>query len=111
MVSFARDYIAKVDPMGMFGMIYVLESVSVALASAGAAAVAGALRLGPESFTYLSSHGDLDQEHMVFFAHLMDRVEDPADQAAIIQVARRVFQLFADMFRAIPHGTEAGDAL
>lgn len=111
MVAFAYDYVGRVNPMGMFGMVYVLEGTSIALATAGASAVAKALGLGPECFSYLTSHGALDQEHMAFFGRLMDRVEDPADQAAIIHVAQRVFALFADMFRSIPHTPELAHAV
>ena len=103
MVAFAYDYVSRVNPMGMFGMIFVLEGTSIALASAGAGAVARSLGLGPECFSYLTSHGALDQSHMAFFASLMAEVGDPVDQAAIVEVARAVFGLFADMFRAIPH--------
>ena len=111
MVAYAYDYIARINPRGMFGMVFVLEGTSIALATAGAGAVAKALGLGPECFSYLSSHGALDQEHMGFFARLMDQVEDPDDQAAIIHVARRMFGLFADMFRAIPHTPELAHAV
>lgn len=111
MVAFAYDYVGRINPMGMFGMVYVLEGTSIALATAGASAVSKALGLGPECFSYLSSHGALDQDHMVFFQGLMDQVEDPRDQAAIIHVARRVFGLFADMFRAIPHTPELAHAV
>ncbi len=103
MVAFAYDYVRRVNPMGLFGMIYVLEGTSVALASQGAAKVAGALGLGSDCFTYLASHGSLDKAHLAFFASLMDRIEEPADEQSIIEVARAVFRLFADMFRSIPH--------
>jgi long-chain acyl-CoA synthetase len=110
MIAFAHDYIARVNPMGMFGMIYVLESVSVGLATAGAHAVSKSLGLGSDCFTYLSSHGALDREHLTFFNRLMEQVDDPADQSAIVEMARRVFALFADLFRAIPHQPELVDA-
>ncbi len=103
MVAYVYDYIARKNPMGFFGMVLVLEGTSVRLATQGAAAVAASLNLGPESFTYLSSHGAVDQDHLVFFQRLMDEVDDPADQAAIIEVANAVFILFAEVFRAIPH--------
>lgn len=103
MVSYAYDYVARVNPMGLFGMVYVLEGTSIALATHGAEALSSSLGLGPECFSYLSSHGSLDQEHMKFFAGLMATVEDPADQAAIVEVAKAVFGLFADVFRSIPH--------
>ncbi len=103
MVAFAYDYIAKVNPMGFFGMVFVLEGTSVRLATQGAEAVARNLELGPECFSYLTSHGSLDTEHLVFFQKLMDEVTDPDDQAAIIEVAKTIFDRFADVFRAIPH--------
>lgn len=103
MVAFVYDYIARRNPMGFFGMVLVLEGTSVRLATQGAEAVAASLNLGPESFSYLSSHGAVDQEHLVFFQRLMDEVDDPADQDAIIEVANAVFILFAEVFRSIPH--------
>jgi hypothetical protein len=59
--------------------------------------------LGPECFSYLTSHGSLDMEHLVFFQKLMDEVTDPDDQAAIVEVAKAIFERFADVFRSIPH--------
>jgi hypothetical protein len=106
MVDYAYDYIARVNPMGFFGMVLVLEGTSTRLATQGAGAVAESLGLGPECFSYLTSHGALDLEHMVFFQKLMDEVDDPADQAAIIEVAQAIFVRFADVFRAIPHDRE-----
>jgi acyl-CoA synthetase (AMP-forming)/AMP-acid ligase II/pyrroloquinoline quinone (PQQ) biosynthesis protein C len=103
MVAYVYDYIARKNPMGFFGMVLVLEGTSVRLATQGASAVAASLNLGPESFSYLSSHGALDQEHLIFFQRLMDEIDDPADQNAIVEVASAVFNLFADVFRAIPH--------
>lgn len=111
MVAFAYDYVSRINPMGMFGMVYVLEGTSIALATHGAGAVSKALGLGPECFSYLSSHGSLDQEHMKFFEGLVNTVQDPADQEAILHVARRVFVLFADMFRSIPHETRLAHAV
>lgn len=111
MVAYAYDYVSRINPMGMFGMVYVLEGTSIALATHGAGAVSKALGLGPECFSYLSSHGSLDQDHMKFFEGLVNTVEDPVDQAAILHVARRVFVLFAEMFRSIPHETRLAHAV
>jgi hypothetical protein len=103
MVAFAYDYISRVNPMGFFGMVFVLEGTSVALATHGAAAVRKSLGLPAECFTYLTSHGALDAEHIGFLETLMAEVCDPADQAAIVHVAKRMYSLFADLFRSIPH--------
>lgn len=111
MVDYAYDYIKRINPMGFFGMVFVLEGTSVRLATEGASAVAASLGLGPECFSYLTSHGSLDMEHLVFFQKLMDTVEDPKDQAAIIEVAKGVFDRFAAVFLAIPHDRETVHAL
>jgi len=110
MTDYAYDYIRNANPMGFFGMVFVLEGTSVRLATQGAEAVARNLGLGPECFSYLTSHGALDIEHLTFFENLVNEVEDPADQAAIIEVARAIFERFADVFRAIPHTREAAHA-
>lgn len=101
MVEHAYDRIAQGNPVSFFGMVYVLESVSVALAQRGAAAVARRLDLPPGAFTYLTSHGALDQDHMRFFAGLVNGLPDPADHAAIITMAREMFGLFGAVFASI----------
>ena len=111
MVAYAYDRVGQGNPMALFGMIYVLEGTSIALASPGAEALAGALGLGPECFRYLSSHGALDQDHMAFFQRLMGEVDDPDDEAAIIDMAQRIFGLFGDMFRTIPHARSTAHAV
>ncbi|MCB2065550.1 MAG: iron-containing redox enzyme family protein, partial [Erythrobacter sp.] len=78
-----------------------LESVSVALASKGAGAVAERLGLPPQAFTYLTSHGALDQSHMRFFAQLVNALEREEDRAAITRMARDMFALFGGMFAGI----------
>lgn len=110
MVAFAYDYINRVNPMGFFGMVYVLESTSVLLASRGAGAVQQSLGLPPAAFRYLTSHGSLDQEHMQFFENLMEKVTREEDRAAIVHVAKAIFTLFGNVFRSIPHQTETANA-
>jgi len=101
MVDHAYARIRSGDPVAFFGMVYVLESVSVALASRGAAAVAERLGLPPEAFSYLTSHGALDQSHLRFFADLVNGLEDEADRQSIVAMAQEIFALFAAMFAAI----------
>lgn len=63
----------------------------------------GSLALPATCFRYLTSHGALDIGHMQFFQGLMDRLDDPGDQAAVIHMAKRMFVLFSNLFRSIPH--------
>lgn len=102
MVAHAYDVIENGNAAGFFGMVYVLEGTSVAMASNGASAVQTSLGLPKAAFSYLTSHGSLDLEHMKFFAGLMNSIEDKADQDAIVQMAKDMFGLFGGMFAAIP---------
>ena len=105
MVDHAYRVIRTGNPAAFFGMVYVLEGTSVAMASHGADAVRTTLGLPREAFSYLTSHGALDLEHLHFFESLMNRIDDPADQAAIIAMAHDMFGLFGALFAAIPMET------
>jgi pyrroloquinoline quinone (PQQ) biosynthesis protein C len=102
MVAYAYDYVARRNPVGLFGMVHILEGTSQALATHAAKAMRGSLGLPPEAFTYLTSHGALDQEHVRFFAGLMDRLESPPDRNAVAHVSNMVARLYADIFRGLP---------
>jgi heme oxygenase len=55
--------------------------------------------------TYLTTHGELDQEHIKFYEATMNKITNEADQQAIIDVANNVYRLYFDIYRAI--GDEA----
>lgn len=110
MVAYAYDGIARVSPLSFFGMVLVLEGTSVALATRAAESIERSLGLPRTAFTYLRSHGDLDIEHTGFYERLMDRIEDPAEQAVIIHAARRFYRLYADIFRSIEAGAALAEA-
>jgi hypothetical protein len=102
MVAYAYDTIARSNPLGFFGMVHVLEGTSVSLALMAADAIQAPLALPDAAFSYLRSHGTLDLEHTAHFALLMDRIEDPQDQAAIVHAARAFFRLYGEVFRSLP---------
>jgi len=101
MVSYAYDTIHRGNPVGFFGMVLVLEGTSVALATRAANTIQTSLDLPRNAFSYLLSHGDLDSEHVGFFEGLMERLDDPADQQAVIHAARRFYVLYGDIFRTL----------
>lgn len=103
LVAYNYDYIARKNPIGFLGMVFMLESTSTQIATAGAEGIQKGLGLPKTAFTYLNSHGALDIEHMKFFEQLVNRIEDANDQAAIIEVAQNTFRLFAGVLSAIPH--------
>lgn len=102
MVAYAYDMIARRNPLGFFGMVHVLEGTSVALALLAADRIQGGLGLPDSAFSYLRSHGTLDQQHTAHFALLMDRIDNPADQADIVHATRAFYHLYADVFRSLP---------
>ena len=102
MVSYAYDTIMRVNPVGFFGMVLVLEGTSVAMATHAAEKLKVNLNLPDSAFSYLSSHGSLDIEHMGFYESLMNKVTDSDDQKAIIHAANMFYRLYGDIFRAIP---------
>ncbi len=102
MVAYAYDTIARGNPLAFFGMVHVLEGTSVALALQAADAIQQPLGLPDAAFSYLRSHGTLDQEHTAHFALLMDEITDAADQAAIVHAARAFYRLYGDVFRGLP---------
>jgi pyrroloquinoline quinone (PQQ) biosynthesis protein C len=101
MVAYAYDMVNRVNPIGFFGMVIVLEGTSVQVASAAADAIRSSLGLEKNAVTYLSSHGALDVGHTDFYADLMNRVVDPIDQAMIIHSAKVFYQLYGDIFREL----------
>lgn len=102
MVAFAYDTIARRNPLGFFGMVHVLEGTSVSLALLAADQIQKPLGLPDAAFSYLRSHGTLDQDHVQHFQLLMDQITDPQDQTDIVHCARVFFRLYGDVFRDLP---------
>jgi pyrroloquinoline quinone (PQQ) biosynthesis protein C len=101
MIAYAYDTVMRVNPVGFFGMVHVLEGTSVAIAETVADNIRGRLGLPQNAFSYLYSHGSLDKEHVTFFEGLMNRIDSPQDQAQIIHSARMFYQLYGDLFRSL----------
>jgi len=102
MVAYAYDTIARGNPVGFFGMVLVLEGTSIQLATTAAKAIEQSLGLPTTAFSYLSSHGALDIEHMHFFESLMNRISEDSDKQAVIHTAIMMYQLYGDIFRSLP---------
>jgi pyrroloquinoline quinone (PQQ) biosynthesis protein C len=101
MVAYAYDTVARENPVGFLGMVFVLEGTSVRGATRAAEALRRSLGLPAKAFTYLTTHGDLDQDHVGFFAGLVDRLDDPADREAVVHGAKMFFRLYGDVFRGL----------
>lgn len=101
MVAYGYDTINRINPLGFFGMVHVLEGTSIATADAAADGVQKALSLPNTAFSYLRSHGSLDQEHVKFFEGLMNKIDDKKEQDLIIHCAKMVYRLYGDVFRSV----------
>lgn len=110
LVAYNYDYITRKNPVGFLGMVYMLESTSISLATLGAETLQQSLGLPASAFTYLLSHGTVDEEHIVFYQKLVNRITNEEDKSAIIDVANNTFRLFANVLRSIPHNTEHAHA-
>lgn len=102
MVSYAYDVVQRVNPVGFFGMVYVLEGTSVALASRAATIIEPELALPRKAFSYLLSHGSLDVGHIKTYEQIVNRFDDADDRATLIHCAKMFFMLYAGIFDSLP---------
>lgn len=101
MVAYAYDVVNRRNPAGFFGMVFVLEGTSVAMALNAADRIQRTLGLPDRAFSYLRSHGTLDREHTRHLADLLERMT-PEDQTDVVDCAKAFFRLYAGIFRALP---------
>ncbi|MGM0594816.1 MAG: TenA family transcriptional regulator [Pseudomonadota bacterium] len=102
MCAYAYHTIDRINPVAFFGMVLVLEGTSVKMATQAAGAIKQSLGLPDNAFSYLTSHGALDIEHMGFFEGLMNKIEEPATQQQIIHCANMMYHLYGNIFRSLP---------
>lgn len=99
MVGYMYFAIDRISPYAMLGMVYVLEGTSVDIASIAAQSISKRLGIPPtKGFSYLTSHGEVDQQHIRFFEDLVNQIDCPDKQAIIIDTAQMVFRLWGQMF-------------
>ena len=79
----------------------MLEGTSIQLATNAAGVLKKSLNLPDTAFSYLTSHGSLDLEHVDFFESVVNRLELEEDKQAVIHCAKVFFYLYANIFRSI----------
>jgi len=106
MISHAYYLIERQSPYALLGMVHVLEGMSVVLADQAAGAIRASFGDNPpNAFSYLTSHGALDMEHVKFFEDLVNGLGERDVEDIIIASAKDFYKLFGNMFR------ELGEAL
>ena len=101
MVAYAYDMIHRVNPVGFFGMVLVLEGTSTAVATEAGETIMKSLNLPKKAFSYLLSHGSLDISHVSFYESLVNQITNQDDQACLILSAKIFYKLYGDIFRTI----------
>jgi len=106
MVAYAYDTVMRGNPVGLLGMVFVLEGTSISLACDVAAILQRSLNLPANAFTYLNSHGALDVEHMGHFETLVDNLASASDRQCVMHRAKNFFHLYGNVFRGIDLGVQ-----
>jgi len=101
MVAYAYDMISRINPVGFFGMVLVLEGTSTSVATQAGETLIKSLNLPKKAFSYLLSHGSLDISHVSFYESLVNQITDENDQACLIHSAKIFYQLYGNIFRTI----------
>ena len=111
MVGYAYDTVMRRNPAGFFGMVFVLEGTSVALALNAADKLQSSLQLPTRATTYLRSHGQLDQEHVQHLFGILNRLDDEGDRTAVTQCAQVMFKLYGNVFRELGEAVDLSPPL
>jgi pyrroloquinoline quinone (PQQ) biosynthesis protein C len=102
MIAYAYYAIEHISPYALLGMVHVLEGMSVELAQKAAGAIAKSFGdTPPNAFSYLTSHGALDVEHVQFFEDTVNAIKDPKIENIIVAAAKDFYVLFGNMFREL----------
>lgn len=102
MVAYAHFAVEHISPYALLGMVHVLEGMSVELADKAAGAIAASFGdTPPNAFSYLTSHGALDIEHVQFFEDLVNSLDDTEIENIVITAAKDFYILFGNMFREL----------
>ncbi len=101
MVAYAWDMVTRRNPIGFFGMVQVLEGTSVNMADQAASQIKEALGLPERAFSYLRSHGAIDQTHIKYLEDLMNRFDKPEQQELLIHSTKMFYRLYKGVFDSV----------
>ena len=93
--------VTRRNPIGFFGMVQVLEGTSVNMADQAASQIKEALGLPERAFSYLRSHGAIDQTHIKYLEGLMNRFDKPEQQELLIHSTKMFYRLYKGVFDSV----------
>lgn len=90
------------DPCSVLGMLYTLEVIASVYGGPFAAAIKEALLLeGERGVSFISSHAELDMEHMADLRKVLNTVRGEAAKAAIVESTLVNFHHFTRIIEAV----------
>ncbi len=109
LLAYMYDQITQQNPIGIFGMLYIVEITGSKLARGTLKQFMATLGLPKQCFSYLLTHSSEDMDNPDFFETLMAQIIDPAEQETIIRVAKHVYGLYGKIFVSIGQKAGIGD--
>ncbi len=111
MLGFEYYYAAHANPIGLFGWMFVLESLGGKTGSGIAKAIDQALRLNGKATYFLEGHGDADAQHSEdLCAVIGESVTSPEDVETFLYTVAESESLYCDIldnaFHAQPRSQE-----
>ncbi|NNG04409.1 MAG: iron-containing redox enzyme family protein [Inquilinus sp.] len=101
MIGFNYYAAEHLNPTSVLGMVHVLEEIAVSFAAPVVKLTTARIGMtGPKGFTFLTSHSEMDQDHVAQFKDLVQLIESRADQDAIINSAHVNYAMFGALFKA-----------
>jgi pyrroloquinoline quinone (PQQ) biosynthesis protein C len=89
-------------PCSVLGMMYALEVIASVYGGPFASAIKESLLLQDDrGVSFISSHATMDTEHMVHLRYILNTLEDPTAQSAVVESTIVNFHHFTRMFEAI----------
>lgn len=89
-------------PCSVLGMLYALEVIASVYGGPIAAAITESLLLqDDQGITFISSHVTMDAEHMADLRLILNKIEDPEAQSAIIESVKVNFEQFTRVLEAV----------
>jgi len=106
MIGLEYLYAAHLNPVGLFGWMFVLESLGGRAGGAIAEGIDKALRLNGKALYFLNGHADADAQHSLdLYRVVKSHVHSKADRRAFDTMARQSAELYCAM---LDHAFEAG---
>jgi pyrroloquinoline quinone (PQQ) biosynthesis protein C len=107
MVGYTYYAIEHISPYAMLGSVHVLEGMSVLLADQLADSLKAKFGISDDvGFSYLRSHGALDQEHVAFFRTMINGFTDESIQNLIIAQSKMFYRLYGGIFHELGEQVE-----